>query len=60
MIHTDTHSSSSILYIDIKLTIVIFSLSGVEPLGAAAVLGVVVDEHVVRDGEQLEKMTKII
>ena len=43
-----------------SLTVVVFTLGGIEPLGPAAVLGVVVDEHVVRDGEQLEKMTKII
>ena len=35
------------------LTVVVFTLGGVEPLGPAAVLGVVVDEHVVRHGEQL-------
>ena len=36
-----------------SLTVVVFTLGGIEPLGPAAVLGVVVDEHVVRDGEQL-------
>ena len=41
------------VFIVSPLTVVVFSLGGVEPLGPAAVLGVVVDEHVVRDGEQL-------
>ena len=36
-----------------SLTVVVFTLSGIEPLGPAAVLRVVVDEHVVRHGEQL-------
>ena len=36
-----------------QLTIVIFSLRRVQPLGPPAVLGVVVDEHVVRHGQQL-------
>ena len=35
------------------LTVVVFTLGGIEPFGPAAVLWVVVDEHVVRDGEQL-------
>ena len=38
---------------DWLLTIVIFPFSGVKSLGAAAVLAVVVDEHVVRHGQQL-------
>ena len=41
------------MYFLSSLTVVVFTLGGIEPLGPAPVLGVVVDEHVVRDGEEL-------
>ena len=40
------------------LTVVVLPLGGVEPLGPAAVLAVVVDEHVVGHGEQLTLHTR--
>ena len=40
------------MYLLSSLTVVVFTLGGIEPLGPAPVLGVVVDEHVLAEAEQ--------